>query len=157
MLAYNKDSKRLFYVEHYTNNIYCIDTNLNLIYHSNTIDTTTTSDLNVKTIMLGEYHKITPTAPSFVVNRYVFASKDYLFIMSGLKSDNESVLGFKNNSPVDVYSSTTGKYLKSFQLPDLKGKKATSISISNDILVALYNDCISTYKLDLNKVRQNDN
>ncbi|HEY0740342.1 MAG TPA: 6-bladed beta-propeller [Chryseosolibacter sp.] len=56
------------------------------------------------------------------------ADDAYIYILSAEVADNESRDDFDQNSPVDVYDSNTGRYLRTFYIPRFKGFKVRSIA-----------------------------
>lgn len=147
-LLYDKNSHQLFYIQFLTNNFYCLDTNLNLIYQSKTIDTTNFSTVKIGFEQSGsEQGKLVSSEARVVVNISAFIAKGRLFVISGLKADNESLSEFQRNSVVDVYNTSTGAYRGSFYIRKVDRHALKSAMIIDDCIVALYDKQMVMYKL----------
>ena len=138
-------SNRIFYVYFYRNQFICLDTNLNILYKKNTIDTNTTAKITVSSFRNNTAS--TFSSPPFTVNKYACLSKDWILIKSDLQADNEDKEKFARASVIDLYSARDGIYQFSFYLPDSDSEKAKSFSLSGDLLIALYDHAICTYHL----------
>lgn len=148
MMAYEPYSNRFFYVEYLRNKFYCIDTNLNNIYTKNTIDTTqhNSTSTGFQVAKNGE-GKLTSTAARIVVNKSSIIDSKYLYIISGLKADNERSKDFGQNTVIDKYRLSDGKYTGSFYIKKLDFKSFKSATISHDTLTVLYDHAIISYRL----------
>lgn len=148
ILNYDQGSNRLVYLLFYRNQFLCMDSNLNLLYTGKTIDTVQSNHVNVVNASKGEPVSSLKSAHAITtVNADFCFYKDNIFIISGLKSDNETPDSFKNNSAIDVYAIDNGAYKGSFYLPAIDGDKVKHIRIHKNILLALYKDHIATFRL----------
>ena len=147
--TYDSSTRRIFYVEYYTNHFFCLDTSLNIIYKANTIDTTQTNDIGIKIINHNDQKRVVPSLARIEVNKECCVSNGYLLVVSGLKADNEKRTDFKNNSVIDIYRVSNGKYTGSLYIPDIQTEKIKSLRAQNNLLVALYKSHIATYALNL--------
>lgn len=152
-LKYDKTSGRIVYVKMFQNEYYCLDTNLNLLYKGHTIDTTYSNSVNIDLVNADGVTKVMATKPRVIVNRHVDASDGLLYIMSGLRADNEKLKNFNTIIPVDVYEISDGKYVGSFYLPRFEGKKIRDFKVFNNTLLALYEDGYCTIFSELPKFR----
>ncbi len=139
-LHYDKASQRLVYIQFYQNRFFCLDTNLTLQYTGNTIDTTFTNTATIKLLQKGNDIKLMPSTPRLMVNNNSTVANGYLYVLSGLRADNETLSDFNQNSTVDVYAIANGKYKGSFYIPKLAGKKMTDWYIRGQLLVTLYKE-----------------
>jgi hypothetical protein len=148
-LNYDEKTNRIYFVEMYGSSIYCLDSTLDIIYNTTTIDKTAIN--TNKTILMrsdGE-ERLMPAAPRITINKDVYIHDNFIFLLSGLKADNETMSAFRNNAVVDLYRLADGAYNGSFYLPVYKNNQLRSFAVCNNILVALYKDRVATYRLDL--------
>jgi hypothetical protein len=146
MLHYNDSLKCLIYLMYYRNEIYSLDTNLNLIARNNTIDTFTTSNLKI----IGDSQKgFTLGAPPRIINRYSCLWGRKLFVCSNIKSDNETHQEFSSQNVIDVYQLPEANYLGSFYLPFHNGIPATDFKVLKNNIIVAYKNEIEVYKLKL--------
>jgi hypothetical protein len=140
MLTYDKSSKRLIYLQYFTNNFTCFDTNLNVLYKSHTIDTNYVSKIKVgKEFDRDGKVKITPSEARFTVNDFSFSGNNFLFVVSALCADNETLKEFNQTDVIDIYSIQNGKYICSFHIPRVERKSLESAYIDNYTLLVLTN------------------
>ncbi|WP_316837826.1 hypothetical protein [Pedobacter nutrimenti] len=139
---YNK----VFYIYHYRNQFLSLDTNLSLLYKGKTIDTNSLAKIKVGRIKSS--NQVTMASPPLLVNKQACANKDYLFIRSALKADNETDDMHDKATAIDVYSANDGKYKLSFYLPEFAGEKLTDFKVYDKMLVALFGHYIYTFKLN---------
>lgn len=139
-------SAKVLYLYYYTNEIMCLDTNLHLLYKSKTIDTISKAQLEI--LPINHENKITLASPPLFVNKFISCNKDYLFVNSGNKADNESMEDFTKMSVIDVYTITEGRYKFSFYLPKFREKKLNGFEVHGNTLVALFGPYLSTFKLN---------
>jgi len=139
-------SNKLFYIYRYRNQITCTDTNLNLLYRSQTIDTA--SHANIQIAAVHSKKQITLASPPNVVNRQCSANEHYLFVNSELKADNETIKMHDKAAVIDVYSVHDGKYEFSFYLPDFDGHKMTDFKVCGNTLIGLFGSYLYEFHLD---------
>lgn len=148
-MQYDSSNNMLVYLQYYQNRYFLLDTNLQLKYTRNTIDTIATNSVKVKQAFIQGKDRLVPANARIMVNKFCSADKGKLFVLSGIKSDNEKASAFKNNSVLDIYDTIRGTYIGSIYIPDVKGEKVRSILVRNSLLVALYKTHISTYKVSI--------
>ena len=147
-LQYDKSSQRIFYVQMFQNSFFCLDTTLNLLYTAHTIDTTKSNQVATSLVNTGKEIKVMSTKARQSVSDEICTGHGLLFIISGLRGDNETLREFNQYSPVDLYQIKDGTYYGSFKLPKLDGKKAQKIMVVKNLLVVLYPDgLVATYNL----------
>lgn len=140
------DSKHLFYIYYYRNQFLCTDKNLNLLYAGKTIDTN--AHAKIKVSYIKSSNQTTLSAPPIYVNKQASANNKYLFIVSGLRADNEKGASLDDFSTIDVYKVQKGKYQFSFYLPDFNKKKLTDFRVDDHSLYALYDHYLYKYQLN---------
>lgn len=148
-LDYDRESASLLYMYYYRGTFLCLDTNLKLKYKAKTIDTVTTAK-----IKLGSYKmnmngktvtKKTQMTPPDLVCRRLSVDENSIYIVSGLKADNENPESFFKNEPIDVYALKDGKYLHSFYLPKYRGLQLRQFKVKGNYIIAVYNKYIVTF------------
>ena len=145
MLHYAPDISCVVYIYCYRNEFACLDTNLNLLYKANTIDTISRAQIKIANLHSGR--DFTMAAPPLTVNNKSCVSGELLFINSGLRANNEGKKAFARFSVIDIYSLKNGKYKFSFYLPDYKGRKLDTFQVYGKTLVAIYDHYLLTYLL----------
>jgi hypothetical protein len=151
ILKFDKTSKRIFFLQYYGNQFWCLDTNLNLLYTSRTIDTTDTNPVSISKIVNKTETRFVPAKARKIINSNCYAENGFLFVLSRLKADNEINSDFENNSVIDVYAASTGRYYGSFYIPDVKGEKMNSFLIQGHLIFALYKKQVVIYNLPFAK------
>lgn len=150
-LLYDSKNKQVIYMYFYRGEFICLDSNLNTIYTSKTIDTITTSKLEIKQTDImtkeGLIKKSTFAKPPFIVNGRFSLDNNLIYIQSYIKANNESSSKFNSSIVIDVYDIRNGKYKISFYLPKLDKQKLTYFKIHNSKIVALYNNTLATFEL----------
>ena len=140
------NTDKVIYVYYYRNQFIAADTNLNLIYKANTIDTVTQAKIKI-----GKIHsenKITMSAPPFYVNKHATCNEQYLFVHSVLKADNDTDEIHEKAAAIDVYLISDGKYQFSFYLPDFGGHKLADFKVYDKELVAIFDSYVCSFKLN---------
>lgn len=145
MLQYDSLTKRLLFVQFYQNRFFCADTNLNLQYTGNTIDTLQTNTVSIQKVRIDQEDRLMPATPRIKVNEESCVSNGYLFILSALIADNEKAALFRNNAVIDCYRISNGQYAGSFHIPNLSGEKIKSFLMLKDRLLVVYKGSIATF------------
>lgn len=139
-LEYDSLTSRIIYVEMFRNQFYCLDTNLQQLYIGKTIDTVSINNAIAKIKTTKEDTKLEPSGSRTVVNQGCWVDNGYIYILAGLKADNESMVDFKKSTTVDIYQVKDGLYRGSFHIPDFNKKKVLFILVRNNFLLAMYSD-----------------
>jgi hypothetical protein len=149
-LQYDELQKRLYYMYYHKGVYDCLDTNLNVIYKGKTIDTVRNASLKI--ISQKAYTrdgkpepKITLDQPGNLVNKYFSVYHKKIYLLSGLRADNQSITEFLNNSTIDVYATKNGTYLYSFMLPKFKDLLLRQFHIYDGQLFAIYDKYLVKY------------
>lgn len=143
---YSKDSKLLVYLYYYRGGFVCLDTNLKVRYHANTIDTVRIANVQLKRIGT----KMILAVPPDVVNNKLCVSGNKIFIQSNLKADNEESAAFHASEVIDVYDLINGKYSFSFNLPLVEKQKLKEFSVHKNKLIAIYNNSLAIFRIPEN-------
>lgn len=147
-LLYNQKQGNLYYTQFFSNEILCIDTNLNIVFAKTTIDTTNNIQIRLTTENRDNGKaNITSSFARNQINRLGFTNEQYLFIASSLRSDNESIADFRNYDPIDIYKLNTGEYIGSFHIPKLNNQSFRSALAKKDTLFVLHYNQLNTYIL----------
>lgn len=146
MLRYDPISSKIIYIYYYRNRFICLDTNLSIIYKTNTIDTITKAKIKVGRIASSDHY--TFSAPPIIVNQKCCIARDRIFIQSGLLADNEDRQTFGKSSAVDVYDLNNGHYLFSFHILDFDGFKVSDFQVLDTTLIAVQGHYIVNYPIN---------
>lgn len=148
-LEFEPKSRRLLYTYFYRNQFISLDTGLNILYKGNTIDTISTTKVDVvKIASTDSTDTYTPSKPPLRVNRSSSLTAEWIFVNSALKADNEEKEIFKQNSVIDVYAVDDGAYQFSFYVPDFQQQKLSDFMVHENILVAVFANYICTYEIE---------
>ena len=145
MLHYDPDLACIIYLYYYRNQFLCLDTNLNVIYRGNTIDTISHAQIKVSKI---NSNTSTFSAPPVIVNKKSCVAGDWLFVNSGLIANNETKEMFDKYSVIDIYSLKDGQYHFSFYVPLSEKEKITSLRVYNKTLIVIYDKFIRTFHVN---------
>lgn len=152
MLQYDQDSNKIYYVFYHTGQFLCLDTNLQVLYQAKTIDTIQHTRLNLTTYRSPDTHgkivqKTTLIGPGNLVNKYYSIANKKLYLLSGLRSDNQKLEDFINHATIDVYEVKNGTYLYSFIIPDFEGLLLRQFHLDQNRIVAIYDKHVVVYGL----------
>ena len=143
MFIHLSNSDRFIYLYYYRNSFLMLDSNIQLVYKGQTIDTNRYAKLKIgkieredKTILL---------TPPPIVNQEACANERYLVVYSDLMADNETSSIFSRHSTIDLYSLSNGQYVGSIYLETPSHKKISSMAIFHQHLVILQDDLLSDY------------
>jgi len=145
-LLYNPTCARLIYVYRYRNEFICMDTSMKVVYRGHTIDTTTHARIKVGKI--ASDNSITMAAPPNTVNRLSCVYKNWLFVNSNLRADNENEEASKQSSVVDVYTLDDGEYQFSIYLFNVGGFRMHSFGVAHGRLFAIHGHYLVAYNLN---------
>lgn len=151
MLQFDSSTSRILYTYFYSGQFLCLDTNLKLLYKSKTVDTITTATVKVVKLekQVGKKKQTTITqsgAPKFVNHNFTIRN-GYIYILSGLKADNEQTASFNRNNVIDVYAIDNGKYLYSFYIPKYKSQRMREFRIADGYIFATFGGDLVSFKL----------
>jgi hypothetical protein len=140
---YDRNSNRLVYMLYYKGAFTCLDTNLNVLYQANTIDTLKHPKIKLK--LVGD--RITQSTPPPIVNKRLCVANGRIYINSNLKSDNQKNNDFLSSEVIDVYDLKNGKYFISFNLPKIENQRLTEFKVYENKLFALYNYTLVCFEI----------
>ncbi len=143
ILKYDRYTDQIVYVYFYRNQFIVMDTNIQLRFRENTIDTNTRTKLNIKKSSGSQL--ITFASPPVIINQHVAVYQGYLYINSGLLADNENRQSFSKSSIIDIYSLENGHYQHSFYIPPFDGYKIRDFIVMENALIALQGPFIVRY------------
>ena len=147
VLLYSRDLGRLIYIYYYRNQFMTLDTNLNLIYKRNTIDTNRYAKIKVERV--NSAMSITLSTPHLFVNKNACIAYNHIFINSTQFSDTDDKKMFFLSSVIDVYDLSDGHYEYSFYLPKVHDSKMISFCIFKNRLIASYeNHYVATFQIN---------
>ena len=150
ILRFDRVSGRYVYMFFYRNQFICIDSNFNLLYRGQTIDTNAHTKFRLVSI---PYQNSTAFAsPGFRVNRVGCINQDWILINSDLQADNEEKDIFSLYAVIDVYGLKSGRYHYSFYLPKGNGK-ITDMAILHNDLVVIQNQKLIIYPLNIGEIK----
>ncbi len=154
-MKYDSRTKCLYFAQMYQNGIYCMDTMLNLKYISRTIDTAIVNEVEIGMQDENGVTKIVPKKPRQIVNKDLDVFNGVVFILSGLKADNETYAEFSKICAIDMYNGENGRYIGSITIPTWKNKRLKEFKVYNNNLIALYEggNC-SIFKLNDRVLRE---
>lgn len=150
MLLFDESTSRILYVEYFSNQFICIDTLLNILYKSQTIDTFSNPTINVLS-ETNRYSKIiTNGSPLHLINLESKAENNRLYIHSSIQADNERNKDFKDHAVIDIYQISDGHYFGSFYIPDYKEERLKDFEVAGHKIIVLYKNYIIIYSTPFN-------
>ena len=149
MLHFDDRYGNIVYVSYYTNHIYLLDTSLQLLLKTKTIDNTELIPAFTGRVGNAEKSRITNIAPKRIINARSHIADGELFIESRLKSDSESSTAFSENVIIDRYQLKDFKYKNSFYIPDYNKQTLNQFQIIDGKLVVLYQYDVVIYDIPI--------
>ncbi len=140
LLNYDSESRKAAFVNFYCNEMIIFDKEIQHVERMHTIDTMYSP--KVPAINSGEV--ITGRQPPVITNRTSCYYNGTLYINSALRSDNENVKEFKEQSVIDVYGE---HYEGSFYLPVDPGTILQIKMLSNNEMIILTKEDIKLFRL----------
>ena len=138
-------NNRVVYLYRYRNQYLVADTNMNLLYRANTIDTISLAKIKVGKL---NGNTFSMSAPPLTVNLNSCIQDGKLFVHSNMRAANETRMQFLRNSPIDVYDLNDGSYRYSFYIPNRYGAKILDFRMLDEKkIVALYKDEMTKYEI----------
>jgi hypothetical protein len=134
-LHYDATTGQLTYLYYYSNQFFSFDTAFKLLRTGHTIDTFASSRFQLSATDASKKHVFTSQGPDQMINRSSCVYNGRLFVQSLLKGDHEKEGDFRNNTPVDMYDLSDGKYLGSFYIPLSKSNDVRRIHIYHHTLI----------------------
>ena len=148
LLNYDSKTHLITYSNFYRNKFICMDTNLNLVYTSKTIDTINYFQIAPEAGKISKNTSlVTNTKPKRVINWKSCVSDGLLYNNSKLRADNETKTNSDDHAVIDVYDVKTGKYISSFYVPLYREEKMRDFKIVENRLIAVYKNYIVSYDM----------
>lgn len=144
-LLYNRQLDLLCYMHRYRNEFTVFTPSLALLYRGKTIDTISTSTIELKEIK--DKSIKTFATPPLIVNKSSATSGNFLFNHSMLRGQFELEVNWKNASIIDVYDLVGKRYVLSFYVYHIGHSKMKSFTVEGHTLYALIGDRIVKYQL----------
>jgi hypothetical protein len=146
MLLFSAGLNRMLYLYAYRNQYIVTNTNLQLDFKGNTIDTITKANIKLTHI---ENHNANKLARQpLLVNKTAAVYNNLLFVNSNLPGKYESLEMWKKASIIDVYDIASNSYLESFYVYNSNGKKLRNMIVHKDKLFAMIDNQVVEYKLN---------
>jgi uncharacterized membrane protein YphA (DoxX/SURF4 family) len=145
ILLYDSKAGEIVYAHSYKNQLIIADKDLNLKRRNTTIDTV--SKAKIRVAKLKKRGDRLLSAPPLTVNHTAAADNGYIFVHSGLMGRFESKLMWKEASIIDVYASKSNRYLFSFYVHHIDGKKLRSFIVKKNHLYGLIGNHLVDYQL----------
>lgn len=150
LLRFDPVSKHLVYIYFYRNRLLCLDSNFNLEYIGQTLDTN--AHAKIRVVSIPSQNVTTIASPGFRVNRTACIDHNWIYINSDLKADNEEKDIFDSYAVIDLYGLKDGRYHFSFYIPKKIGK-ITDMAILHNDLVVLQDHWLTLYPLNMDEIK----
>lgn len=134
-LHFSKKLNKIIYLYSYRNEFIVSDTNLNLEYRSNTIDTFKIA--NMKIANVSDSRKMLASSGS-VINKSSCVHENILYVESNVLSKNEPKDKFLTSSVIDAYLLDDHSYLYSFYIDEKN--KLTQFKVYNNEIFTISGD-----------------
>lgn len=145
-LLYSAESDKIVYLYAYRNGYLVTDGKMNLLSRGNTIDTLQSLNVDVKEIP-GRGEKTFAKKP-LTANRTAALYRNLLFVNSGMPGKFEDTRMWKRASVIDVYDINRQRYLSSFYLNDIDGKRMRQFYVDKNFLYALTGRHLVKYRIN---------
>lgn len=143
-MQYSFEMKKFVYTYYYRNEYFITDSNLNLEYRANTIDTTTRAKLKIEKIKSTGETKM--AAPPLIVNQLTAITNNLLLVNSNLRGRYESKNTWNNATVIDVYDLTNHSYLFSFYVYDEEGFRMKNCYATSEALYIISGHYLLKYE-----------
>lgn len=141
----------MVYTYYYRNSFVYLDKGFNVLLKARLIDTNSVAKIEIGSYQSNGKTIRTLVKPGLMVNKRGFVDSKWLYNHSDLAGDNESINTFNAHEVIDVYRLADGKYSHSIYLWKHPKQKLTDFVVRNNLLIALYEKYLVTYKLPLLK------
>jgi uncharacterized membrane protein YphA (DoxX/SURF4 family) len=145
LLQFDTTTGTVAYTYYYRNQYIVADTKLNLLRMGKTIDTVSKAVLKVAYVK--SRHETKLAAPPLIVNRTSCADAGLLYVNSALRGRYEADAMWESATVIDVYEMKTGRYISSFYIYTINGKKLRSFVVKGSHLYALIGTTLVDYHL----------
>ncbi|TRX32987.1 hypothetical protein FNW52_16150 [Flavobacterium sp. ZT3R18] len=145
MLQYSKSLDRMVYAYFYRNQFIVADKNGSLDYRGNTIDTVAHAKIKVAYLKGKSERKM--AAPPLIVNAHSAVCNKLLFVHSKVPGRYENPKVWEQSFIIDVYDIEKNRYMFSFPIYEIGGKKLRSFFVTSTHLFVLLDTQIVVYRL----------
>ncbi|WP_035759930.1 DoxX family protein [Flavobacterium tegetincola] len=145
-LLFDKTSKEGVYIYSYRNQYTGIDTDLNVLYRGQTIDTISQAKIKIATVQNRGQRKM--SEPALVVTTSAASYGGLLFAHSGILGRFEPEEMWSVASIVDIYRLSDRSYITSIYVHDMERKKMNSFVVEGNRLYAIAGTKLALYELD---------
>lgn len=147
VLNYSSYLQRIVYTYYYRNEFIVYDTNMNLQYRGNTLDTFRTAQ--IKLAKINSEEAITLASKPKYVNKRTCVYGNYLFIHSNVMAKNDIPALFESAAIIDAYDLRDNKYRFSFYIYNENDSGPREFQILNDsTLIVLRGNLIVKSRLN---------
>ncbi|MGG7437399.1 MauE/DoxX family redox-associated membrane protein [Chryseobacterium arthrosphaerae] len=141
-ITIDRQNKKIIYTHLYRNEVITTNFDLGNISRNRTIDSLSQAIIETKTLKNGQTKLLkSPTE----INLMQTVSDNKFYNLSQMRGKNESFWDFRNNDVIDVYDSSTKKYLYSFYIENEEGIKIKSILATKHYFYVLSGNHITRY------------
>lgn len=144
-LVYSEQLNKFVYTYYYRNEFVVTDTNAQLDYKGNTIDTITKAKIKVAHLKNGTQRKL--SAPPLTVNANTAVCENLLFVNSKVSGRFENEKLWEQNFIIDVYDLEKGSYILSFTVNKIGKKKLHSFYVTPEYFYVIMENELAVYKL----------
>jgi hypothetical protein len=146
MLHFDKHFGKVVYLYYYRNEFFVLDTSLNLISRSHTLDTISKAQIEVATINSSDQYTL--STPPLFVNRRSSVYGNRLFVNSNIIARNESKSAFDQGEVIDVYDLSSGQYQFSFYIYNFwRAKRMVEFQVFGDRIFVVYEKLVRIYNM----------
>lgn len=145
-LMFDCSINKIVYIYYYRNEIIVTDPKLNLAFRGKTIDTI--SKAQIKVVYNTDTNERKLAAPPLIVNKNACVYNGLLFVQSALMGKFEDAKMWKQTSMIDVYDIQTNRYIVSFYVYHIDGKKLSSFCVSGNNFYGMIGTHLVSYKLN---------
>lgn len=141
---FSKNNTSIIFTQYKKGNFYKISHKLDKIQRFRTLDSTEL----IKGLKIGKDSSFTFERPSLNVNLLTAIEAEKVYLISFVKSKNQSLKDFTKYRTVDAYNIYDGRYLYSFYLPNNKNEKPIDFQIKGGEILTLYSKKLVIYDFE---------
>nr|WP_322625893.1 hypothetical protein [uncultured Flavobacterium sp.] len=144
-LHFDRQAGNFVWVYRYRNQFIVMDSQLKILSKGKTIDTISRAQIEVASVKSRGERKM--SKPPLIVNRSSALYKNLLYVNSGLIGRYEDASTWQGASVIDVYDIDAKKYLSSFYIHNVNGKRVRSFHVVEDRLYVFIDTHLISYKI----------
>lgn len=142
-LLYNSRSAYLVFLYRYRNDYVIMNRFMQVMHKGKTIDPV--NRVRIKPHRLASDSSVTLANPGRSVNKKATLKGNLMYVHSGIRAINDDNR-FQNAAVIDIYDLASSAYVESFYLPDYNGKRVRGFVMRENLIVALYDHHLATYR-----------